>query len=318
MKKALLATAALLTGVGVAQAQDAAFSVTGDGRFGLQYNESANPAVAETQLEYRLRFNLNAKVESDAGVTFGGRIRIQDSSSSNGDLTGAYVYAETGGFRVEVGEANGALDSSGLHGASDVGGGYGASDVGGGYAGFGVGGNGSVYGDPAGSLGDDINGVGVFAQYEVGDLVARLSYHTPDQTTTAAQNEEVSVSFDYSTGPFSISLGAASNVGFSTDDATFVGAQYAVSDAINVGILYYGTSIAGVEDKITLYGNGTFGAVGVQAYISSQDQNNAPGSEDISVGLGASYDLGGASLGGGFVSGFDGNTSARIGVSFSF
>jgi hypothetical protein len=40
--------------------------------------------------------------------------------------------------------------------------------------------------------------------------------------------------------------------------------------------------------------------------------------EDIAIGIGANYDLGGASLGGSIESGFDGGTFAKLGVGFSF
>ncbi|MDZ4394818.1 porin, partial [Cypionkella sp.] len=73
MKKILLSTTLLVATAGVAAAE---VTLSGSGRFGLDYAE--NRAV-ETQLNYRLRINVDAKFEADNGVTYGGRIRFQNS-----------------------------------------------------------------------------------------------------------------------------------------------------------------------------------------------------------------------------------------------
>jgi outer membrane protein OmpU len=316
MKKALLATAALLSGVGAAYAEDG-YSISGSGRFGLEFS-SPDVGDSETNLDTRLRFNINASKATDAGVTLGGRIRLQydDGAGYEGGggarLSAAYVFAEASGFRVEVGNANAAYDSAGLMYNSEVGTGYYGSSNGnplGSYYGFSTGPYSAAEADR----------MGIYIEYGVGDLTARLSWITPDQTADDT-DDEVSVSFDYSTGPFSVSLAAAQNGGGIADnDLFFLGAQYAVNDNANVGILFHGNGeVAGVEvgDSIALYGNISFGATTVQAYLASIDSDTV--TEDLAVGIGANYDLGGASLGGSIEQGFDGGTFAKLGVGFSF
>jgi outer membrane protein OmpU len=330
MKKALLASAALLSGVGVAYAEDGV-SISGLGRFGLT-NTAPDIGDSETRVDARLRFNINATKETDAGVTFGGRIRLQwDDGAQEAGLSAAYVYAEASGFRVEVGNSNAAYDSAGLMYNSEVGTGYFGSSWGNPL--------GSYYGFSTGSLGDD-DYMGVYTQYSVGDLTARLSFISPDQglddnpPATNDREDEISVSFDYATGPFAVSLAFAQDGGGVLDnDLFFIGAQYTLNDRINLGILFNdnGNTVGfdnpataafdprniGDNTTITLYGNMAFGATTVQAYVSSLDSDLAA-PEDIAVGIGANYDLGGASLGGSIESGFDGSTFAKIGVGFSF
>jgi outer membrane protein OmpU len=77
-----------------------------------------------------------------------------------------------------------------------------------------------------------------------------------------------------------------------------------------------GFSIAdndGVQ-KIALNGSATFGATTVNAYIAKEDTAGL----DMAYGIGASYDLGGASLVGGISHSEVGVDRADIGVSFSF
>ncbi len=333
MKKALLATAALLSGVGAAYAENGV-SFSGNARFGLEFS-SPDVGDSDTNVDVRLRFNINAEKETDAGVKFGGRIRLQyddgagylasvttttvggvtTTTTANGGgarLSAAYVYAEASGFRVEVGNANAAYDSAGLMYNSEVGTGY----------------YGSSNGNPLGSYYDfssgpysaaERNRMGLYIEYGVGDLTARLSWITPDQTADDT-DDEVSVSFDYSTGPFSVSLAAAQNGGGVADnDLFFLGAQYAINDNANVGILFNDNGSAGgvdVGSTITIYGNVAFGATTVQGYVTSIDSETV--TEDVAIGIGANYDLGGASLGGSIESDFAGGTFAKLGVGFSF
>lgn len=343
MKKALLASAALLSGVGVAYAEDGV-SFSGNGRFGLEFSDP-NVGDSETRLDVRLRFNINATKETDAGVTFGGRIRLQyddgtgylssvttttttdpvsgavttvTTETANGGgarLSAAYVYAEASGFRVEVGNANSAYDSAGLMYNSEVGTGYYGSSFGnplGNYYGFSSG--------PYGAAESDR--MGIYTQYVFGDFVARLSWITPDQNADEV-DDEISVSFDYTTGPFSVSLAAAQNGGGQADnDLFFLGAQYAINDTANVGILFNDNGETGggldVGTTVTLYGNVAFDAWTVQGYLTSIDSDDIEYEEDMAIGVGANYDLGGASIGGSIESGFDGGTFAKLGVSFSF
>ncbi len=81
MKKVLFATTAMMLTGGMALAD---VTISGNGRFGLLYQETTVDTDTETTISYRLRFNIDASKETDSGVTFGGRIRMQ---YDNGELT---------------------------------------------------------------------------------------------------------------------------------------------------------------------------------------------------------------------------------------
>ncbi len=348
MKKVLFATTALVLTAGTAMAE---VKISGSGRVGLTYLEDRSPATSttvttpastgfrinqttgvieaftipassvttttaegnDTQVEVRLRFNIDASKETDAGVTFGGRIRMQyDEGSTGASLSAAYVYAEANGFHVEVGNANAAYDSVALMYNSEIG-----------FVGNSQGNpQGSYYGFSSGPYSSsEKNRLGIFASYSVGDLNARLSYITPDQTGVNNVDEEISVSFDYKVGQFTVALAAAQNGnGIKNNDLLFLGAEYALNDSTNIGILLNDNGKVGTVDvgnTVTLYGNTKLASgIGLKGYITKIDNNSVK--DDIAAGIGADYDLGGATLAGGIETRFSGQTYADLGVNFSF
>jgi outer membrane protein OmpU len=323
MKKVLLASTALVLSAGVAAAE---FSIGGTARAGIAYVEDrANAAgvlQSETQVNMRLRFNIDAKKELDSGVTLGGRIRMQyDQNLAGATLSAAYLYATTGGLRVEVGNTNTAFDSLATLYASELGyigttqGGYAQAN----YTAFET----RPYGAD-----ETANRMGLFASYTVGDLVARLSYVTPDQTAKtlgATVEEEVSLSLDYTAGAFKFGIGVAQNGNFVKDNDVFaILGEYAINDTTAIGLQFVDNGkTAGGADKgqtTTLYGRTTFSGVQVGAFIASLDGTAVALNpvEDISYGLGASYDLGGATLAGTIQRGFNDKTYADVGIRFSF
>lgn len=310
MKNLMISTALLVATAGMAAAE---VNLSGSGRFGLTYSEDrAGGTEEETQLTYRLRFNIDAKTETDSGVTFGGRIRMQNTDGQTGAaLSAAYVYASYEGFRVEVGNANGAFDSTALFYNSELG-----------FTGFGA-------GDPIGNFQSFSSGpygagsnerIGIFAAYSVGDLNVRASWHTQNQATLADTDDEFSISADYKFGSLTVSGAYASNVGFVNDTDLFgLGAEYGFNDAGNVGILYFNLDDGVLnEDKITLYANYGFDAVTVRGFVSFDEEAAGLTGEETAYGIGVDYDLGGATLAAGIQQGFDGNTYGEVGVNFSF
>jgi len=305
MKKILLSTTLLVATAGVAAAE---VTLSGSGRFGLNYDESRTGQ--ETQLSYRFRTEFNGSKETDSGVTFGGRVRLQNTQSGGqSTLSAAYVYAKYEGLEVQVGNANGALDSVALIYNSEIGfTGFSAGDPIGVNASFS---SGPYTGTP--------NRVGIFVTYGIADLNVFASYHTLDQTVTNA-DEIFSVAADYKFGAITVSGGYESysaTLAANDTDTFAIAAQYGFSDVGNVGLLYFDVSGATGADanKVTLYGNYTFDAVTVRAFVSSGDNL---GTEDVAYGIGADYDLGGATLAGGVQVDFDDNTYAELGVKFSF
>ena len=100
MKKVLFATTALIATAGMAAA-DVSFG--GYGRFGVLYND-ANVGD-ETNVTSRFRLQIDATAESDSGVVFGARARIQQNESdaiaeagnSGTGINGVRFFAKFGG-----------------------------------------------------------------------------------------------------------------------------------------------------------------------------------------------------------------------------
>lgn len=314
MKKALIASTALVLSAGIAAAD---VTISGSGRFGLVYFDPDVPGTdGESQIENRLRFNIDASKETDAGVKFGGRIRLQyeqgdtiEGGEGAAELNAAMLYAEASGFRVEVGNVNTAFDSMSTLYNAELG--YIGSTFGG-YAQASYTSYRSNPYSPAQS-----NRVGIFASYSVGDLVARVSYVTPDQTPNVDTEDEISVSFDYATGPFKVGLGFAKSGNFVEDNDIFaLTGEYALNDTTNIGLQLVDNGDIADSSTITIYGNKAFGPLSVGAYLASNDDD--ANEDDIAVGIGAGYDLGGATVAGTIQQGYNGETYADVGVTFSF
>jgi len=126
MKKILFATTALVATAGVAAA-DVSFG--GYGRFGVRYVEVGG--VSNTNTASRLRLTITGTTESDNGLSFGARVRIQQTNRSAATPpapfgTGtnqARFWVSTNGLTVAVGNLFGVMDSMpnlyiGQHGGS--------------------------------------------------------------------------------------------------------------------------------------------------------------------------------------------------------
>lgn len=102
MKKILFATTALVMTAGVAAAEVA---VTGDGRMGIVYDgENAN-------FNSRIRAIFTMAGETDGGLTFGGSIRADNSSSGSVGAAGnIFISGEFG--KVAMGDVDGALENA--------------------------------------------------------------------------------------------------------------------------------------------------------------------------------------------------------------
>ncbi len=331
MKKILLSTALLVATAGVAAAE---VTLSGSGRFGLVYDNSiVGPGTSKTSISYRLRVNIDASVETESGVTFGGRIRMQNTEGSgyagaNGArLSPAQVFAKYNGMTLQVGNVDTAYDSVALMYDPEVG--YIGSSFGTPYA---AGGNYASFSSGPYQL----NRVGIFFSYAIDSFNVRVSAVDPDQTLTAdalpGTNDEIesSISADYTTGQFTVAAAAAQNAAFiENNDVYFIGAAYKFSDVGTVGLSYMDngdTNGAGAGDNgktVVLYGNYTFGAITARAYVSTNDGTLAGGGDVVgntstAYGIGADYDLGGATLAGSIQRGYTRDTIGDIGVKFSF
>ncbi|WP_386176050.1 porin [Sulfitobacter sp. R86518] len=325
MKKVLFATTALVATAGVAAA-DVTFG--GYGRFGVLYqeNDSGND---ETNVTSRFRLQIDATAESDMGVTFGARARIQQNNSDDNvsiddgpdeiagteddfpvasgpagtGINGVRFFARSGGFEVGVGNIYGALESMpgmyeidlGLTGLSYE---YTAYDSRGDA--YSSGGNGA-----AGS-----NGVEVL--YSMGDLAVHIS--------ASDTNDRVAGYVAYTYNGFTFAAAAQD----SNDEGD---TDYALSVVGNVGPAKVSLAYADNGDDNGITGDGGNGdhyaltasfdigaATNLDVYVADADYY-----EETSYGIGAHHDLGGGvSLRGGIISKGDDTIRADMGVRFTF
>ncbi|MGJ8545754.1 MAG: porin [Sulfitobacter sp.] len=286
MKKVLFATTALVATAGVAAA-DVTFG--GYGRFGVMYDEAAD----STDITSRFRLQIDATAESDAGVTFGARVRIQ-TAEGDGDkgVNGARFFARSGGFEVGVGNIFGAIEyMPGMYpidlGLTGLGYDYTAASSFDAYSSGGTGTSGS-------------NGVEVM--YSAGDLAVHVS--------ASDVNDRVAAYVAYTWNGWTFALGGQdSDAAADTELAVSVGGSFGVAD---VTLAYADNGSDG--DRIVLAGRFDVGAAtDIEVYYADDEFL------DDSYGIDFNHDLGGGvSLRGGVVERFGGNTQADLGVRFNF
>ncbi|MDS9466755.1 porin [Paracoccus sp. MBLB3053] len=102
MKKVLFATTALVMTAGVAAAEVA---LTGTGRMGVIYDGN------DAQFSSRLRAIFTMTGESDAGLSFGGSIRADNSASGNQGVAGSVYVSGTYG-KLEMGDVVSASEAA--------------------------------------------------------------------------------------------------------------------------------------------------------------------------------------------------------------
>lgn len=326
MKKILIATTALVATTTVAVA-DVNFS--GLGRFGLDYEENRTSDAGdenETVLDSRFRLNIDAETETDGGIEFGARLRIQsdndesDGSSNSAAFNGPRFHVASGGLRVEVGNIAGVSDASST--INTYGFEPGLTFNTGHYVTWGANVN-SLF--PAYTTGDEgVNGVSV--QYEMGDFVFMASYTDDFDENTAvttddtefAETLELGVAYTFSAW----TLGAV----YGTNEQTTAGVAadvdfYAVSASGSLGIadmvFFIGDTDATGDD--VAYGISAAIPVGAATTIEASVAGGGADALDTAYGLGFDHSLGGGVTLQGMV-GRDtgGDTIADLGVLFNF
>ena len=324
MKKALIASTALVLSAGVAAAD---VTISGYGRTGVIYYEDGLSlggglfTANDTQVISRLRMNIDATTSTDAGVEFGGRVRLQwdqnniaDDRGDQAQLNAGKLFVTASGLTVEVGNVDTAFDGAGLLYAEELG----SFDRSVGIR------RGSFFAYNTGLLPLPTY-QGLAVRYSVGGLTARLSYVDPDQSGILADDEELGISVDY-TWNDALELSGAyvtNGEGIDGNDAFFLGARYAVAPNARVGLNYLdtdSTNAAGVEfgRTVWLYGDYTLadGATNIEAYIANN--NSDLNDTDNAFGIGVNYDLGGARLGASIHRDNFERVTADAGVRFNF
>ncbi|WP_322867206.1 porin [Aquicoccus sp. G2-2] len=317
MKKILFATTAIVATASVAAA-DVSFS--GYGRFGVVH---LGAAPSSSMVYSRLRLQIDMTTEADNGLTFGARLRHEQDNNKGfitssttfvpvpaagvGAFNAARFYAKAGGFEVGTGNIYGAIEfMPGNYAATQSAGtglsGLGFQDI--------VTGNSGGW-DAYSSKGNGAAGrQGVEVRYSAGDFSGHLSYSKGGGTKRTAAF--VAYTFNGWTAALGYQDG---NVGAVANDIVAL----TVSGKIgNFGLDIGMSDVSGAtNNRYVVRGYMDVGAATkLNAYISNQ---KGAGAEDNSFGLGVSHSLGGgASVEGGVVRDFAGNTNADLGVRFNF
>jgi outer membrane protein OmpU len=274
---------------------------------GLQSNDGT------TTFEKRMTVTMSGSAETASGLSFGATMNIRaneggaDIEDSNTDtasiggawLSGARVHVASNGFEVGMGNINGAIEyMPGVYSASA------------GLTGLGWGGlvtntdaTGSWGWDAYSSSGNGAEGVEVM--YSAGAVSAHLSYTDTDLGSAA---DRTAAYISYTMGDWTVAAGAQDSTD-ADEDKTIVTVGGKVGD-FGVGIGYADN---GGETKLALNGSATFGAATVSVYVSDEES-----ASENPMGLGVSYDLGGASVVAGVARTVDATTRADMGIKFSF
>lgn len=276
MKKVLFATTALVATASVAAA-DVRFS--GYGRFGVGYleNRSATvpgpdglPGTADdvtvqtpnTIVVSRFRLNIDGSAETDGGVVFSARVRMQADEIAGGltageanaaGLNGARFSVEFGGLRVDVGNAAGAIDNLPNYYGNEPG----LENFIGQYAGVNYG----FMGYSSGGAGSN----GIYARYAVGDFAVAASY---DQAQT-----------------FNATTGAKTSA-----DRWDIHAAYTFGNI--TAAVAYGENDANQSLAVLTLG-GSWGPFSGTVFLAD-DGTNVAATDDTAYGLSAAYDIGSA------------------------
>ncbi|MEW9919928.1 porin [Marimonas sp. MJW-29] len=298
MKKVLFATTALVATAGVAAA-DVTFG--GYGRFGILYISDDGTGDSDTNVTSRFRLQIDATAESDAGVTFGARVRLEGEErdaavGTRAQFNGVRYFARSGGLEVGVGNIFGALEfmpgmypiDLGLTGHNYD------------YTAYNF--RGDAY--SSGGLGSDgSNGVEVL--YSAGDFSVHIS--------ASDTNDRIAAHAAYTFSGWTIALGAQDSD--SDADTEFAASVGGTVGPVALTLAYADNGTAG--DHVVLAGRVDVGAAtNVEAYVADADQW-----DDTSFGIDFNHDLGGGtSLRGGVSTGgsLGDETAVDFGVRFNF
>ncbi len=328
MKKVLFATTALIATAGMAAAD---VKLGGYGRFGLDYN-SANERVAgvsKTNITSRLRLQVDMSTETDSGVAFNARVRMQ-SESRDGNPAGSAPGGDNGfngarfgvsynGISVNVGNIIGAVEGvNGLYTTGTRSAGTGIDGMG--YHSLAI--KGAAW-DAYSSDGMGANGIE--AMYSAGGFSGHVSYSQRNGGTvlgSAGGEDRTGVNVGYSFGDYYVAAAMQSSSVAANDISFFAaGGNFG---AFGARIAYGSTDFA---DTFTLEGNMDIGAASnILVWVNSADAPTSVstvkgdgGVDGTSFGINYQYDLGGgATIVAGYVDEADDDNQFQAGVYFSF
>ncbi len=251
--------------------------------------------ASSTDVTSRLRIVIDANAESDAGVTFGAMVRIQQGEGQTGATNGARFYAKSGGLEVGVGNIWGAFESMPGQYPIDLG----LTGLGYEYTVYGVGGADAYSSGGLGSSGAN----GIEVMYSMGDFTAHIS--------ASDTNDRIAAYGAYTFSGWTVALGLQDSTAATDVEQTLtVGGTVG---PVSLGLAYAKTN-AGVDRTVLSAGMDVGAATNVEAYYADQSDMS-----DSSYGIDFNHSLGGGtSLRGGVASKFNGQTVADFGVRFNF
>jgi len=264
----------------------------------------------ETILVSRLRINIDASAETESGVKFGSRVRLQaDENNETGEaqeakLNGANFYVEYGGLQVVVGNVAGAFDNlSGYYGSEP-----GLENFIGQYSGVDYSFLAYATGKPGANA--------AFFNYELGDFAFAASYD-PDGDK---DNDRWDMSATYAFGNVTAAVAHGQNdMDESLTVLTLAGKWGDFSGTLFVA----DDDVSKEADNGTAYGVSAAYKVGAATTLNFAYGDGSADNDKQQYGVGAIYDLGGgASLRGGIgqskVGDKDGILQADFGAQFNF
>lgn len=304
MKKVLFLTTALVASASMAAAD---VRLSGYGRFGLDYNEANSAGAAgSTTLTSRIRIQFDMSTETDGGVTFGARMRMQAESRDNAAGVGGWnaprFFVSANGLTLGVGNIVGAFEGSALlyQVANTPTAGVGIDGAGYDYMAANMGGVAFNW-DAYSSAGTGANGVEVI--YSAGNWGMHVSYS--DQSTTAAApggvgESNTAISAYYTFGDWTIAAAhnAEDRPGALVDrDLTLVGVSGSLG-GFDVTLNYAeGSNYGGLgvdSSKITASVGFDLGAAtNAIVYVYNEDSPWRPASDGTGYGINLAHDLGG-------------------------
>jgi outer membrane protein OmpU len=292
MKKILLATSVLALTSGVAAAE---VTVSGDARMGILKGFNDDPLTL-TFDESTAHFTSRARVKfsmvgtTDGGVEFGASFRADNASDAKVGDAGS-VYVSSNGFKVSMGDVDGAANAAVGH-----------------VSGVGLTGLGDLNESTFIANGDGNNDPSVLVEYSAGAITGYFSATNPGATT----DDALSIAGKYSTDVFSIALGYEDN---GTATHVIVGGSYTFG-AVTLKARYGSADVGTRESQYAVSVDYVAGATTVTAFYT--DDADLLGSK--AYGVGAAYDLGGgASIIGGYAKNdTTDEDSLDLGIAMSF
>ena len=307
MKKLLLLTTTLVSAGAMASAD---VRLSGSGRVGLMYDSSRDTPGGDTmKVERRMTINIDGSGETDVGLTFGGRIRLRsDEGDAAGAVSSSNIWVGFGNGMILVGN----LDGAAVNRMSYFEGAVGLTAFNDNDASFNIG-TASGYLNSYSSRGNagDI----VRLDYSVGDFAISASMDSTGDFVSGASETGLAASYAFGEWNFAAQYTANAQV---QNDVWSVHAWGSIGD-VDVGVQY--SDLETVGNKVVFHAGYNFDKTRVMGWVGHSNEDTAGSAgliEDIEGGIGFHHSLGGATLAGGIVSDYRGETLADFGIRFTF